>query len=361
MRRLDQLQRLVLLGLLGPVLALNIWLLFQIFIYFQTTITVLVVAMLLAFLLNHLVQLLQRLGLRQGEAVAVVLLVSLLALVLLWLTLVPIVVDQTIQFLERLPDWILSGQNQLAALDAWAARYRLPLNLGRLNVQINNRIESQVQQLISSVLGLALGTINGLLNGLLVVVLTFYMLLHGVRLWRGLLNLLPGRVRGVLPRELQRNFEQFFLSQVLLGVFMVVCLAPLFLVLQVPFGLLFALLIGSAELIPFIGATIGIGLVSLLVAMQDLWLGFRVVLTAVLFQQIKDNLVAPRLMGSFTGLNPVLIFVALLVGAQVGGLLGVVLAVPIAGTVRGVWQALTLSPTEPANSLPLPKPPQDPE
>jgi len=39
-------------------------------------------------------------------------------------------------------------------------------------------------------------------------------------------------------------------------------------------------------------------------------------------QQIKDNLLAPRLMGNFTGLNPIWIFIALLMGAQIAGFLG---------------------------------------
>ncbi|MBD2101198.1 AI-2E family transporter [Leptolyngbya sp. FACHB-261] len=355
MRRLDQLQRLVLLGLLGPVLALNAWLLLQVFHYFQTTLTILVAAGLLAFLLHYPLHIFRRLGLRQGEAVAVVFLVALLGLVLLWLTLVPIVADQTVQFLERLPALIQSGEQQISGLDAWANRSRLPVDLGRLNTLISNRLESQLQLLAAGVLGFALGTISSVLNAVLVIVLTFYMLLTGNQLWHGLLSFLPPRIKTVVQEELHRNFQQFFISQILLGLFMLGSLAPIFLVLEVPFGLLFALLIGSSELIPFIGATIGISLVTLLVALQDLWLALRVVLVAVALQQIKDNLIAPRLLGSFTGLNPVWIFVALLVGAQVGGLLGVILAVPVAGTLRGLWEALLKPLAQPPEPPILPK------
>jgi predicted PurR-regulated permease PerM len=54
----------------------------------------------------------------------------------------------------------------------------------------------------------------------------------------------------------------------------------------------------------------------------------------VIVQQILENLVAPRILGSVTGLNPVWIFISILIGAKVGGLLGVVIAVPTAVVVK---------------------------
>lgn len=123
---------------------------------------------------------------------------------------------------------------------------------------------------------------------------------------------------------------------------MVATLTPIFLALRVPFALLFALLIGVAEFIPFIGATLGIGLVTLLVMLNSFWLGIRVAIAAVVMQQIKDNILAPRLMGEFIGLHPIMIFIALLVGVQIAGVLGVIVAVPIAGTLKGTLDAIRL-------------------
>jgi predicted PurR-regulated permease PerM len=135
--------------------------------------------------------------------------------------------------------------------------------------------------------------------------------------------------------SLRLNFHNFFISQILLAAFMAIALIPVFVVLKVPFALLFALLIGIAEIIPLVGAALGIGFVGLFLTLQDFWLGFWFVISATVLQQIRDNVIAPRMMGSFTGLNPIWIFVALLVGLQVAGFLGIVVAVPIAGTIKG--------------------------
>jgi predicted PurR-regulated permease PerM len=119
-------------------------------------------------------------------------------------------------------------------------------------------------------------------------------------------------------------------------------LTPIFLIMEVPFALVFALLIGLAELIPFIGATLGIGLVTVLVMLTSFWLAIRVAAAAIIMQQIKDNLLAPRLMGQFTGLNPIWIFIALLVGVHIAGLFGAVVAVPIAGTIKDTIDTIVL-------------------
>ena len=55
----------------------------------------------------------------------------------------------------------------------------------------------------------------------------------------------------------------------------------------------------------------------------------------------SDNVIAPKLMGDFTGLNPIWIFVSLLFGLKIAGLLGVFIAVPIAGTVKATIDALS--------------------
>lgn len=340
MRRAAYFRRLVIFGLSGPIVALNIWLLSQAFRYFEHLLTVLTVAAILAFLLNYPVQFFERARITRSQAVIIVLLVSITLLVFVGLILVPVVTDQTVQLLKGIPGWLQTIQQNLGWLDNLAKARRLPLDLKGFSSRINANVETQVQALAGQAVGFALGTLTGLLDTVLVIVLAFYMLLYGARLWHGLINLLPPQIGLPLSASLRLNFQNFFISQLLLGLFMVVTLTPIFLVLKVPFALLFALLIGVGELIPFIGATLGIGLVTILVLFQNWWLAIQVALTAIIVQQIKDNLLAPRLLGNFTGLNPILILVALLMGAEIAGLLGVIVSVPIAGTIKGTLDAV---------------------
>jgi predicted PurR-regulated permease PerM len=343
MRRSASLQRLLVYGLSGPIIALNIWLLSVFFHYFQHPITMLSIAAILSFLLNYPVKLFKRARITQTQAVIVVLLVTLTLVVILGVTLVPMLIEQTIQLLNKIPDWLTTSQRNLEHVEALARQRRLPLDLKVVSDQINANIQNLVQQLASGAVGVAGTLLSGLVNLILVVVLAFYMLLYGDRVWSGLVSLLPSNIRIPLTASLRLNFQNFFLSQLLLGLFMVVTLTPIFLVLRVPFALLFAIVIGIAQLIPFVGATLGIGLVTILVLLQNWWLAVQVALAAVLMQQIKDNLLAPKLMGEFIGLNPIWIFVAILMGFEIAGLLGTLVAVPIAGTIKGTFDTLKSS------------------
>ena len=340
MRHWASFQRLLIFGLSGPIVALNIWLLSQAFRYFEHLFTVLTVAAILAFLLNYPVKFFERARITRAQAVIIVLLLSLTLLVFVGLILVPVVTDQTVQLLKGIPAWLETSQDNLEQLDKWAQARRLPLDLKGFSNRINARIESQVQALAGQAFGFALGTLSGLIDTVLVVVLAFYMLLYGDRMWQGLIHYLPPQIGLPLSASLRLNFQNFFIGQLLLGLFMVVTLIPIFLVLEVPFALLFALLIGVAELIPYIGATLGIGLVTILVLFQNWWLAIQVALSTIFMQQIKDNVLAPRLMGNFTGLNPIWIFIALLMGAEIAGLLGAFVAIPIAGTIKSTIDAV---------------------
>jgi len=340
MRHLAPLQTLLIYGLSGPIIALNVWLLSVVFRYFQHPITILSIAAILAFLLNYPVNFFQRARISRTQAVIIVLLVTLTLLSILGVTLVPIVMDQTIQLLNKIPDWLASSQVNLEKWEALAQKRRLPIDLRVVSNQINANIQSLVQQIASGAVGFAGTLLSGLLDMVLVFVLAFYMLVYGDRVWYGLVNLLPSNIAVPLTKSLQLNFQNFFLSQLLLGLFMVITLTPIFLFLKVPFALLFAILIGISELIPFIGATLGIGFVTMLLLLQNWWLAFPVAAAAIIMQQIKDNLLGPKLLGDFIGLNPIWIFVAILMGFEIAGLLGTLVAVPIAGTIKGTFDAI---------------------
>ncbi|MFN6519435.1 MAG: AI-2E family transporter [Nostoc sp. CreGUA01] len=340
MRRSASLKQLLIYGLSGPLIAVNVWLLSVLFRYFQHPISILSIAAILAFLLNYPVKFFERARITRTQAVIIVLLATLTVLVILGVTLVPMVIDQTIQLLNKIPDWLTASQANLEQFESIAKQRRLPLDLRVVSNQINVNIQNLVQQLASGAVGFAGTLLSGLFNVVLIVVLAFYMLLYGDRVWYGLVNLLPSNIGDPLTTSLRLNFQNFFLGQLLLALFMVLVLTPIFLIMKVPFALLFAILIGISQLIPFIGASLGIGLVTILVLLQNWWLAVQVALVAIVMQQIKDNLLAPRLFGNFIGLNPLWIFVAILMGYEIAGLLGTLVAVPIAGTIKGTFDAI---------------------
>ena len=90
---------------------------------------------------------------------------------------------------------------------------------------------------------------------------------------------------------------------------------------------------------PFGGllAILGVGT---LLAFENIWLGVKLLAVSVILGQINDNVIAPRLIGGVTGLNPAIVVVALLTGAKFAGFLGLILAVPTASFVKKLADAL---------------------
>jgi predicted PurR-regulated permease PerM len=323
-------------GLSGPIIFLNFWVLGQIFQYFEQVITIVVVSAIFAILLSYPVQWLTQRRVPRLPAILIVLTTVMSGITLLGFTVIPLVTDQANQLANLLPDWLNGAGKQVSWLRKIVVSYGFKDDLDPLISQL----KEYIRIIVTGLPGLAIGTLGRFLDLIFILVLAVYMLLFGQRMWRGLVDILPRKLGTALDRSLQFNLRQFFISQFLLALFMLAGLTPIFLLLQIKFALLFALLVGLSNLVPFIGATLGIGLITLLSLLQGGWPAFWVGLTAVSLQQFKDNVMTPRLLGQFTGLNPIWIFVALLLGARIAGLLGVILAIPIAGTIQGTFEEM---------------------
>ncbi|NWF61459.1 MAG: AI-2E family transporter [Fischerella sp.] len=333
------LARIGAITLFAPLLVLNGWAISVIFHYFHSLIVILVAASVLAFLLNYPVSWMERHGARREQVAILVFLLALSILLALGVTLVPLALTQAQQLVARLPELIDSGRSQLMLLNEKAESMGLPINLDALLVQINDRVKGQLQAIAGQVLNLAVVTFTSLLDFLLTMVLTFYLLQHGDELWQSLVDWLPSKFRDAFSQTVRLSFQNFFITQLILSTCMASALIPTFLWLKVPFGLLFGLSIGIMALVPY-GGSVGIALTTILVMLQDFWMGVRVVIAAVIVQQILENLIGPRILGSFTGLNPVWALISVLTGARIGGLLGVILAVPTAVVIKTALSAL---------------------
>lgn len=307
------------------------WALVQLLAYFETVIVIFTFAAVLAFLLSYPVRWLHR-YLPYGVAVVLVFFLSLIIIISLIVTLGLAALSQGQQLINS----VVGLLNSLAPLVT-----QLEELLQARNIQVNLEVvEEQVRNQVLAFIGYSLTVLQSFLTNLLTLLLAavvaFFMLLHGERLWSLVLKIVPKNLRGRFELIVQQSFLGFFRGQLILVIFLTFFTFIAFLILQVPFALILALIVGVFDLIPGIGATLGISIISLILLSQSFWLAFQVLAICVLLQQIQDNLIAPRVMQDSLNVNPVVIFFALLVGARVAGILGVFLSVPVAGVVVGL-------------------------
>jgi predicted PurR-regulated permease PerM len=358
-QRLTPVGRFLFLATITPLIVANAWALHAIFHYFNSLVTIVIGASLSAFLLSYPVEWMVSRGARRSRARVLVFLLALVLVVALGALLMPMALLQAHQLFSHLHVWIESGQRQLGALNDQFRHSNLPLNLDVLELQIGERLKLELEKLAQPLLEAAVLTASHLLDGLLTVVMTFYFLQFGDRVWAGLIGWFPADLRQPLSRALRQSFHNFFLGQLILSACLSTALILVFTLLRVPYGYLFGLTIGTMALVP-LGGTVGIALVTVLVTIADLALGLKVLIAAFIVQQLLENGIAPRLLGHVTGLNPVWVLISILTGARIGGLLGVLVAVPTAVIIKtylSVQQARLYPPGDLPGDLPTPPDP----
>jgi predicted PurR-regulated permease PerM len=183
---LNQLLRWLVFTLLFPLVFLNCWLAFLLVKNFQPVVTILVLATLLAFVLNYPVSILQQGGVKRSYAVALVFILALLIFVALGITLGPIVLEQFNEMVKVLPQWIDSSEEKLQILNDWFFSHKLNVNLSQLLTRISDQIPNELEFVSDKVLSIIIDTIDNVSEALITVVLTFYLLLDGPRIWQGI-------------------------------------------------------------------------------------------------------------------------------------------------------------------------------
>lgn len=309
------------------------WAIVQLLAYFEAVIVIFTFAAILAFLLSYPVKWLGRF-LPHGIAVVLVFLISIVTLGGLMITVGLAVLSQG----QQLVDSITGFLNSLVPL-----RERVEEFLQNRNLQINLGVfETQLRNQAISTLGTSLAILQGGLTNfvtfIIIAVVAFFMLLDGDKLWNFIIKIVPQHRRSKFTTIIRRSFLGFFRGQLLLTLFLSSATFIVFLLLKVPYALLLSVIIGVLDIIPGIGATLGVSTITLIVLSQNVWLALRVLAACIVLQQIQDNLIAPRIMQGALNLNPVVVFFALLVGAKVAGLLGVFISIPIAGVIVSLFE-----------------------
>nr|WP_297089082.1 AI-2E family transporter [Thermoleptolyngbya sp. C42_A2020_037] len=325
-----KLLRYLLLLLLG-------WAIAQVLAYFSSVIVIFTFAAILAFLLSYPMRWLQRWLPRPAAAVAVFLL-SLLLLAGFVFTIGSAMLSQGQALLAQAPGIAAVLLNSLEQVEEFLQRFNLQADFSALE----DLLQSQtIEAAKTSLIGLQV-LLQRLLDLLLIGIVSFFMLLDGDRLWQWVVYRFPASLRPRLTDAVQQNLLGFFWGRFLLSLFFALSCLVIFLLVNAPYALLLAAIAGFFDLIPGIGATLGISLICLILLPQGIWLSLLILVCCVLLQQVEENVLMPKIMQGSINMNPVVMFLALLVGVRVAGLLGLFLAIPVAGVLVSLFDVEAL-------------------
>lgn len=313
------------------------WALLQLLSYFETVIFIFVFAAILAFLLSYPVRWLSRF-LPRILAVISVFLLSFTSITGLIVIVSLSIFSQAQQLIQSIILFLNSLLPSIERLERFMQRWDMQIDLNVIQQQLQEEIASFYTRSLTYLFLHSQVFFTNFLTLILIAAVTFFMLLYGQRLWLFVLGLLPVSSHSRFYNLVERKFLAFIKGQFVLVLFLSFTTFVAFLVLEVPFPLILSLAIGFTNLIPGIGAILGISIVSLAVLSQSVWLALKVLGVCFVLQQIQDNLIAPKVMQDSVNLNPVIVLFAIFVGARVAGILGVFLAIPITGILASFFE-----------------------
>jgi predicted PurR-regulated permease PerM len=305
--------------------------------------TMIGIALFLSFALEPAVDYLAERGWKRGAATGLIFLILFAAIVLLVALIVPAVINGFNQLVQ-------AGPSLVDRLSDWLR----PLGIDLSTDELIQKLQENAQQVISSattlagtVFGIASSLIGGLFRWATIALFTFYFVAEGPRFRRALLSRMrPDRQERVLFvwEQAIRQTGGYFYSRLLLafinGTGMYITLR----ITNVPFAAPLAIFEGIvAEFIPIVGTYIG-GAVPILVAFlaaaahdatgTSTTAGFWAVGFVLVYQQIENYILSPRITAKTMSLHPAVAFAAALIGGALGGLFMAFLALPVAGVLQ---------------------------
>jgi predicted PurR-regulated permease PerM len=268
----------------------------------------------------------ERHGLGRGLASALaVLLVVVVILALLGLVLPPLI-TQGIQLTNALPDLI----------DRWRTTLeRTPDILVSLE-GIAHRLRDNPGAIFSSILRFGVGAATTIFGGILLLTLTLYFLIDRERVRAGVLRQVPAAYReraDLTISEVARICRAYFAGQAVLSASFAIVTFVLLTVLDVPFAAILAALAFFLDGIPNIGSLIAIILPALMGLTKSLTTAIIVAAVLIVYNQIENYLISPKVLSGRLKIPPVLTMIAILVGGNLFGILGIIIAIPLAGAI----------------------------
>lgn len=247
---------------------------------------------------------------------------------------IPALAQQLTAVAQRGPEFGTKASTIVVDLQQRFDDAGVKVDLATLYGTVPQRLAEATGMIASNALGVIAATGAVLFDVTLVLIIAFFMLVDGDRLWARFTGALSEELRSeaeLLRQSADRSFGGFLRASLILGTIYGVASFLILAPFGVPFAGVLSLVSGLVMIIPFFGPVIAMipVVVTTVLGAPDKFLPVFVLL--LILQQVTLNLIGPRIMSDVVGIHPLFVFFALLLGAKVAGFWGVLLAVPVAG------------------------------
>lgn len=298
----------------------------QMVIAVQNVLILIVVSLVLAIGFQPAVGWLERLGLRRGWAVAVIFLGGAVVVGAFLALILPVIIREVGGLVRDAPDYLRRAQQESELFQ-------------RLNEQfdLTERLSSLAKELPTTALSLIRSFTAFIFNSLTVLILTIFFMAAMPRIRHGVAALLSPEHREDFESILEESTQRvggYVLGNLAVSLIAgVVSFIGLSLI-GVPYAAALAFWVALADLIPSVGAILGAVPAVLVAAFAGLPEFIATVIFFVIYQQVENYLIAPRIMRRAIDMSVAMVIIAVLIGGSLAGFVGALLALPVAAIIK---------------------------
>jgi predicted PurR-regulated permease PerM len=333
----------VVLGVIA--LLLGLWIV-------RETIVWLVAAGFLAFSIEPLIRMFTRRGVGRGAATALAFTLIAVVILIFSFAIIPSVVDGAKSLKEHIPAYVDQLQNT-GASDA--------LNADQAIESTGNSVAQSSSFFDGS--GRVLDFVGGLVHSgfaaFMIFTFTLYFLVYGRDLVHRASGLMPPSYREPFVGATRSIFQinkGYWYGKFLIGLIAGLTTFVTMKLLGLPYAAPLSLFVGITDLIPNIGATLGTIPVVIVGLLEEPWKGVVVGVVLLLYQQVENNLITPKVFKETVEIHPFVSVVAVIVFTSLFGIVGALIAVPVTKSIEILYAAVREGRRTAVLEPPLPAP-----
>lgn len=292
---------------------------------------------------------------RWGLSVACTIIVIILAVVLLFVALIPQLVDSVTTFANNMDGYVTTLQGVLREIGAQDPSGALGVEVAKIasfgdNIldSLGEYIENNIENIASTMGSVATTTASigkGVFDAVIAFILAIYLLLDKNRLISG-----TSRFTGlVMKPESHKNAGQFmrrcntiiirYISfDIVDGIIVGVINAIFMLIAGMPYSVLISVIVGVTNLAPTFGPIVGCVIGAFILVLVNPWYALTFIIFTIVLQTIDGYILKPRLFGESLGVSPLMILVSIILGGRLFGVTGILLAIPFAAIIDFAWR-----------------------
>jgi predicted PurR-regulated permease PerM len=290
----------------------------------------------IAFLIQPAVARLHAAGVPRMLAIVLVFVAIIIAFAGLVLLIVPLGISEVGQLQVQLPNLTASAQDRLNSLQPTRV-FGIEIDLKGVTQSINSHLREYLLGQFGNAVTLGLTALTTVLQLLLMFIVAFLLALEAPAVRRDLRRLVPNDYRADFDqiwRRVRKMLYAYVRGQLIIAALIGLCSGIACWAIGLPDPVALGLIAGITALIPYLGPFIGAVPAILVGLSQTPGKALLIALLYLLISNVILNFVYPKVMGDAVRLPPILVIVALIAGFSWGGILGMFVAVPIAATLR---------------------------